>query len=86
MQADGGRRFEYNPRMLDLVRRLPRGTIYDRIGLPLATDDARAIAAARPAYEALGVSLADACADSGRALLSAWRQGLSRPRRCAHAQ
>ena len=30
VQADGGRRFEYNPRVLDLIRQLPRGTIYDR--------------------------------------------------------
>ena len=39
MQADGGRRFEYNPRVLDIVRLIPRGTIYDRRGVPLATDD-----------------------------------------------
>jgi cell division protein FtsW (lipid II flippase) len=61
MHADGGRRFEYNPRMLDLIRRLPRGTIYDRRGLPLATDDARELAGARRDYEALGVSIASAC-------------------------
>jgi cell division protein FtsW (lipid II flippase) len=62
IQADGGRRFVYNPRVLDIVRLMPRGTIYDRRGLPLATDDRRVIADARPAYEALGVSLDDACA------------------------
>jgi cell division protein FtsW (lipid II flippase) len=61
MHADGGRRFEYNPRMLDLVRRLPRGTIYDRKGLPLASDDERVLAAARPAYEALGISIGNVC-------------------------
>ena len=32
VQADGGRRFEYNPRILDIVTRIPRGTIYDRAG------------------------------------------------------
>jgi cell division protein FtsI/penicillin-binding protein 2 len=63
VQADGGRRFEYNPRVLDLVRRLPRGTIYDRRGLPLATDDARTLADARAQYEALGISLAIVCPD-----------------------
>jgi cell division protein FtsW (lipid II flippase) len=62
IQADGGRRFVYNPRVLDVVRLMPRGTIYDRRGLPLATDDRRVIAGARQAYEALGVSLDDACA------------------------
>jgi cell division protein FtsW (lipid II flippase) len=65
IQADGGRRFVYNPRVLDIVRLMPRGTIYDRRGLPLATDDPHVIADARQAYEALGVSLDEACAASG---------------------
>jgi len=65
IQADGGRRFVYNPRVLDIVRLMPRGTIYDRRGLPLATDDRRVIADAREAYETLGVSLDQACAASG---------------------
>jgi hypothetical protein len=64
VQADGGRRFEYNPRVLDIVRLLPRGTIYDRHGVPLATDDPGAIASARQAYARFGVSLADACPNS----------------------
>jgi cell division protein FtsW (lipid II flippase) len=63
IQADGGRRFEYNPRIIDLVRTIPRGTIFDRSGLPLATGDAAAIAAARPKYEPLGVTVGNACAD-----------------------
>src|SRR5262249_45639085 len=65
IQADGGRRFVYNPRVLDIVRLMPRGTIYDRRGLPLATEDARVIAAARPTFAALGVSLDDACPTPG---------------------
>jgi len=65
VQADGGRRFAYNPRVLDLVREIPRGTIYDRRGLPLATDEADVVAKARDAYQKLGVSLADVCADAG---------------------
>ncbi len=60
-QADGGRRFEYNPRVLDIVRLVPRGTIYDRRGVPLATDDQGVLASARQTYAKLGVSLADAC-------------------------
>ncbi len=36
-QADGGLRFEYNPRLVDAARVITRGTIYDRNGLPLAT-------------------------------------------------
>lgn len=65
IQADGGRRFEYNPRLLDLVRLMPRGTIYDRRGVPLATDDAQVIAAARPTYAQLGVSIDDTCPTPG---------------------
>jgi cell division protein FtsW (lipid II flippase) len=61
VQADGGRRYEYNPRVLDVVRRLPRGTVYDRRGLPLATEDAGVIAGARSAYEKLGISVAESC-------------------------
>ncbi len=61
IQADGGQRFEYNPRVLDIVRLIPRGTIYDRGGLPLATDDPEVIADARQTYATLGVSLDEAC-------------------------
>src|SRR5262249_39353610 len=65
IQADGGRRFEYNPRLLDIVRLIPRGTIYDRRGVPLATDDPKVIADARATYEQLGVSLDDRCPTPG---------------------
>ena len=65
IHADGGRRFEYNPRVLDIVRSIPRGTIYDRRGLPLASDDARVLAEARQAYERLGISLPSVCPDPG---------------------
>ena len=61
MQADGGRRFEYNPRLVDIVRQLPRGTVYDRRQVALATDDPGALQAARQSYQKLGVSIADAC-------------------------
>ena len=61
IQADGGQRFEYNPRVLDIVRLIPRGTIYDRRGVPLATDDPSVIADARQTYATLGVSVDDTC-------------------------
>ena len=48
-QADGGLRFEYNPRLLAAARQIPRGTIYDRHGLPIATS--------RPAEMAAGAGL-----------------------------
>src|SRR5712691_6298626 len=56
-----GRRYAYNPRVLDLVRQLPRGTVYDRKGLPLATEAPGVIDAARQAYQRLGVSLDRSC-------------------------
>jgi cell division protein FtsW (lipid II flippase) len=61
VQADGGRRYAYNPRVLDLARQLRRGTVYDRKGLPLATGDTQAIDAARQAYQRIGVVLDEAC-------------------------
>jgi len=38
VQADGGRRNTYNPRVAEAMRALPRGTIFDRTGQPLATN------------------------------------------------
>jgi len=65
MQADGGRRFEYNPRLLDVVRQLPRGTVYDRRRVALAADDAKVLDDSRKAYEKLGIALADVCPHPG---------------------
>ena len=50
LQADGMRRFQYNPRILDLVRQHPRGSIVDRNGLVLATDDVELARKIAPAY------------------------------------
>jgi cell division protein FtsI/penicillin-binding protein 2 len=61
LQGDGVRRYQYNPRVLDIVRRIPRGTVYDRQGLPLATDDRAVLLRSRQAYRALGVPLDQAC-------------------------
>jgi cell division protein FtsW (lipid II flippase) len=63
IQADGGRRYAYNPRVLEVVRQLPRGTVYDRRGVPLATEDRAVIARARQAYQTLGISLQVTCPD-----------------------
>ena len=83
VQADGGRRFEYNPRVLDMVRLMPRGTIYDRQGVPLATDDPAVIASARPVYAKLGVSIGGRVSECRRTMLPAGRQGLPCARRRA---
>ncbi|MDQ6665387.1 MAG: FtsW/RodA/SpoVE family cell cycle protein, partial [Acidobacteriota bacterium] len=57
LQADGVRRYEYNPRLLAIARQLPKGDIFDRNGLPLATSDAAKLQAHRQEYEKLGISL-----------------------------
>lgn len=53
-QADGGYRFEYNPRLLSAARTLTRGTIYDRNKLPIATSRPDEIAAVRTTYTGAG--------------------------------
>lgn len=57
MQADGVRRYQYNPRILEIARELPKGTIFDRTGLPLATGDWSQIETHRAEYEKLGIAL-----------------------------
>lgn len=49
-QADGGARYQYNPRLLAAARMIPRGAIFDRNGLPLAVN---AAADARPMFDRL---------------------------------
>jgi cell division protein FtsW (lipid II flippase)/cell division protein FtsI/penicillin-binding protein 2 len=53
-QADGGYRFEHNPRLLAAARTLVRGTIYDRNGLPLATSRVDEIDSVHAIYRAAG--------------------------------
>jgi cell division protein FtsI/penicillin-binding protein 2 len=60
-QADGGYRFEYNPRLLSAARTLVRGTIYDRNGLPLASSRPDEIAAIGATYEGAGAVTPDDC-------------------------
>jgi cell division protein FtsW (lipid II flippase)/cell division protein FtsI/penicillin-binding protein 2 len=57
MEEDHVQRPQHNPRMNSLAREIPRGSIYDRNGLPLATGDWRELEAHRAAYAAIGVSL-----------------------------
>lgn len=56
-QADGTRRYQYNPRILELARQIPKGTIYDRNGLPLASSDYTLVQGHQADYEKLGVAL-----------------------------
>ncbi len=61
VQADGGRRFQYNQRVLDVARLIPRGTIYDQSGLPLATSDASVAMKAREDYAAIDLPIDTSC-------------------------
>jgi cell division protein FtsI/penicillin-binding protein 2/cell division protein FtsW (lipid II flippase) len=58
LQADGIRRYQYNPRVLDVVAQIPRGTVYDRNGLPLATNERSLIGSAAAEYKKRGVEIA----------------------------
>ena len=55
LQGDGVRRFQYNPRVLDVLASIPRGSVLDRRGLPLATSDAAIAGKARDAYKKAGI-------------------------------
>ena len=59
-EADGVKRPQHNPRMNSLAREIPRGTIYDRNGIPVATSSWAELERHRPDYQALGVSLEQA--------------------------
>src|SRR6202453_539028 len=59
LQADGERRYEYNPRLLALPHSIPRGTIYDRNGIPLATSNWDEITQKRERYSSMGVSASE---------------------------
>lgn len=59
VNADGVRRYEYNPRIMAAARMIPKGDIFDRNGLPLATSDFAKVETHRKEYEALGANLAD---------------------------
>jgi cell division protein FtsW (lipid II flippase)/cell division protein FtsI/penicillin-binding protein 2 len=61
VQADGERRYEYNPRLLAAARLIVRGTILDRNGLPMATSRPSDLVKHRTELEALGVSADTAC-------------------------
>jgi cell division protein FtsW (lipid II flippase) len=63
VQADGTRRYQYNPRMLDVARGIPRGSVVDRNGLPLATDDLALQKQSASAYQKLGITLDAVCPD-----------------------
>ena len=60
-EQDGVKRPQHNPRMNSLAHEIPRGAIYDRNGIPLATSDWSELQRHSADYQALGVSLDEAC-------------------------
>jgi cell division protein FtsI/penicillin-binding protein 2 len=60
-EEDGVKRPQRNPRLNSIAREIPRGGIFDRNGIPLATADWRELERHRSDYEALGISLEQAC-------------------------
>jgi len=56
-EEDGVKRPQHNPRMNSIAREIPRGSIYDRNGIPLATSSWDELARHKADYEALGISL-----------------------------
>jgi hypothetical protein len=63
LQADGVARYQYNPRVLDLVRALRGGSVFDRAGRVLATGDPELARQARTAYQKLGVAPNGTCVE-----------------------
>jgi cell division protein FtsW (lipid II flippase)/cell division protein FtsI/penicillin-binding protein 2 len=61
IEEDGVKRPKHNPRLNSLAREIPRGGIYDRNGIPVATGDWAELERHRAEYEALGISLDQAC-------------------------
>jgi cell division protein FtsW (lipid II flippase) len=55
LQGDGVRRFQYNPRVIDVLASIPRGSVLDRRGLPLATSDAAIAKKTHDAYKKTGI-------------------------------
>jgi cell division protein FtsW (lipid II flippase) len=66
LQADGWRRYQYNPRLVEIAETIPRGSIVDRNGIPLATSDPKELERFRSTYERLGVPLEQAGPAGGR--------------------
>ena len=77
LQADGVRRYQYNQRVLDVIREIPRGSVYDRRGLPLATGDAAVVGRSRDEYNTAGRESRCHLRRSDRTLLSPRRRGVS---------
>ena len=60
-EDDGVKRAQHNPRINSIAREIPRGDIFDRNGVLLATSNWNALMARHSQYEALGIAIDQAC-------------------------
>ena len=60
-ELDGVKRPQHNPRLNSIAHEIPRGTIYDRNGIPVATSDWAELERHRKDYEALGIQIEQVC-------------------------
>ena len=60
-EDDGVKRAQHNPRINALAREIPRGDIFDRNGVLLATSNWKKIEQRRAQYQALGIGIDQAC-------------------------
>jgi cell division protein FtsW (lipid II flippase) len=61
LQGDGERRYTYNPRLLAAARTIERGTIRDRLGVPLAASRVEDLRKAQASLDQLGAKIDTAC-------------------------
>ncbi len=57
VQADGMRRYQYNPRLMAIARGIPRGNILDAAGRPLATSDWKELKKSEGAFRQMGIAI-----------------------------
>jgi len=60
-EEDGVKRAQHNPRINSIAREIPRGDIFDRHGVLLATSNREALEQRRAQYQALGIDIDQAC-------------------------
>lgn len=60
-QGDDKYRYQYNPRLQEVEKKLPRGNIYDRNGIIMASSRWDDLEAARNQLQSLGVNIDAAC-------------------------
>ena len=60
-EDDGVKRAQHNPRINSIAREIPRGDIFDRHGVLLATSNWKKLEASRAQYQALGIDIDRAC-------------------------